>query len=67
MKGYINTNLIKTYLSENNLSKTKFCKLSKITLHSFNNVISERYSNTNIKVFFRIARQMNLPIYKIFE
>ncbi len=64
MDNAVNTALINSYIKANNLNKTKFCKLCKISIYTFNKIMTNQdFDMINL---FRIAKTMNVPICKLF-
>lgn len=66
MKQIINTDLVFNYLKENNLTKTQFCKLCKITSSTLNKVLNNKH-NLKLRTLFKIARQLNVKISELFK
>ena len=66
MESSINVNKIYAYLKENNISKTEFCKRCKISPETFNGLITST-KNTNLKIVFKIAREMKCSLPYLFE
>ena len=64
MKKYINEELISNFIKNNKLTKTKFCKISKISLKTFYKVLDGNY-NVDVKVLFKIAKAMQKNIVDI--
>ena len=66
MKNIIKTELIIDYLKSNNLSKSKFCKLCKISYRTLNKIL---LGDTNFEVIalFRIAKMLGIQIHTIFN
>ena len=66
MKDLIKAEIIERYLQENNISKTKFCKLCKINIKTLNKILS---NNTNFELIalFRIANVINVQVYQMFN
>ncbi|MBQ8374121.1 MAG: helix-turn-helix transcriptional regulator [Clostridia bacterium] len=65
MKYSINLQLINDFMQKQNLSKTKFCKLCKISPITFNKIVS---GNTRfyITALWKIARVMKIRIHELF-
>ena len=66
MEKIINTDLILEYLKKEKLSKTKFCKLCGINIISFNKILNNQM-NYRTLILLKIARQINIPMHKIFN
>lgn len=60
----INTNLISCYLKENNLSVKEFCKLCKISISTYYNIINGK--NFFLSALFKMAKVLNVHICKMF-
>ncbi|MDE5788859.1 MAG: helix-turn-helix domain-containing protein [Clostridia bacterium] len=65
MSYYVNCEVIKNYIKENNLSKTKFCKLCKISLQTFNKVLNGE--DVYLGALFKISRALNINISVLFK
>ena len=66
MKNLIKTESIEKYLQENKLSKTKFCKICKISPGTFKKIMNND-SNFNLIALFKIARVLKIHVCEIFE
>ena len=66
MQTTIKTELIENYLKENNLSKTKFCKICKISYSTYKKIMSSD-NNFGVIALFRIAKILNIEVYKMFN
>ena len=55
MKQTFNTELIKNYMRENNLSKKSFCKVCNISPLTLNKILNQK-TNIRILAIFKIAR-----------
>jgi len=64
MKKYIKTEIIEKFISEKGISKTKFCKLCKISPSTFKKIMSNE-TNFSIISLFRVARFINKNICEI--
>ena len=64
MDNLINTELIKSYMKENNLSKAKFCKICKISPSTFNKIMNN--GNFKLIALFKIARVLNVYVHQLF-
>lgn len=65
MKEIFNLETIKNYMRDNNLTKTKFCKLSKISVKTFNKILNQQANFRSIAVF-RISKTMKIPVHLLF-
>ncbi len=65
MKEIFNLETIKNYMRDNNLTKTKFCKLSKISVKTFNKILNHQLNFRSIAIF-RIAKTMKIPVHLLF-
>ncbi len=66
MGNNINTDLIKSYLHKNKLSKKHFCKLCRIGISTLNKILNNQ-RNFRINALFKISMVMNLQVYKLFK
>lgn len=66
MKNLIKTEIIENYLQENNLSKTKFCKMCGIS-HSTFRKIMDNDSNSSLVALFKVVKVMKIHLYEIFR
>lgn len=66
MKNTIKTELIENFIKENNLSKSKFCKMCKISQSTLDKIMT---SNENFRIIalFKIARVLKIEVYQIFN
>ena len=60
----VKTELIEKYLKDNNLSKTKFCKMCKISPSTLNKIMNND-GHFRITALFKIARVMNLYVHQL--
>jgi predicted transcriptional regulator len=65
MKKKIKTNVIEHFIKENQLSKTRFCKLCDISLSTFRKIMAQDY-RFRLKAIFKIANAMNIPVGNLF-
>ncbi len=65
MGNTINTKLIIEFISNNNLTKHKFCKECKISYYILKKMLSNNL-HFRITSLFRIAKFMNIQVYKLF-
>ncbi len=61
----INIGLIGNFIETNKLSKTKFCKLCKISYGTMQKIFLNKY-NFKINSLFKIARIMKIEVCKLF-
>ena len=61
----INKELIERFMSDNNLSKSAFCRLCKISHQTFDKIMGNEESLT-LSPVFKIARVMKIHIKDIF-
>ena len=66
MKNMIKVEIIEKFMLENNISKTKFCKMSKISPNTLNKIMANNF-NFEIIVLFRIARIIKIEVYQMFN
>ena len=60
-----NVKLIEDFMKENNLSKTKFCKLCKVSPSVLNKILKNK-DNFYPIALCRIAKFINVPLHKMF-
>ena len=65
MNEKINIQLIETFIKENKLSKTRFCKLCKISPRSYQKIVSGDF-RIRLTSLFKIARTLRVPICTLF-
>ena len=65
MKNTIKTELIENFIKDNSLSKSKFCKLCKISQSTLNKIMTNS-ENFRIIALFKIARVLKIQIYQMF-
>lgn len=66
MKNTIKTELIENFIKDNNLSKSKFCKMCKISQSTLNKIITNN-ENFRIIALFKIARVLKIQVYQMFN
>lgn len=66
MKTTIKTKIIKNYIIENKISKTKFCKMCKISTSTLNKILANNDNFRTIELF-KIARVIKVQIYQMFN
>ena len=66
MKNTIKTELIENFIKENNLSKSKFCKMCKISQSTLNKIITNS-ENFKIIAIFKIARVLKIQVFEMFN
>lgn len=66
MKNTIKTELIENFVKENNLSKSKFCKMCKISQSTLNKIMTNS-ENFRIIALFKIARVLKIQVYQMFN
>ena len=66
MKNTIKTELIENFIKDNNLSKSKFCEMCKISQSTLNKIMT---SNENFRIIalFKIARVLKIQVYQMFN
>lgn len=62
----INTKLLQQYLKDNNLSKTKFCELAKISLYVLNKLLN---NNANVKFtnIYKVTALMQIKLSEFLD
>ncbi len=66
MKETIKIEIIKNFMIENKISKTKFCKMCKITLNTLNKIMANDF-NFEIIALFKIAKVIKIQVYQMFN
>lgn len=66
MKNTNKTELIENFIKDNNLSKSKFCKLCKISQSTLNKIMTNS-ENFRIIALFKIARVLKIQVYQMFN
>ncbi len=66
MKNTIKTEIIEKFILENEISKTKFCKMCKISPNTLNKIIANDF-NFEIVALFKIARVIKIEVYQMFN
>ena len=66
MKNTIKTELIENFVKENNLSKSKFCEMCKISQSTLNKIMTNN-ENFRIIALFKIARVLKIQVYQMFN
>ncbi len=61
----INTKIIESYIKDNNLTKIEFCRQCKICTSTFYRIINGK--DFRLNALFKIAKIMNLKLYRFFE
>ncbi|MBR5439898.1 MAG: helix-turn-helix transcriptional regulator [Clostridia bacterium] len=66
MKNTIKIEIIEKYMLKNNISKTKFCKICKISPNTLNKIMANDF-NFEIVALFKIARIIKIEVYQMFN
>lgn len=66
MKNKIKSDLIENFIKENNLSKSKFCEMCKISQSTLNKIMTNS-ENFRIIALFKIARVLKIQVYQMFN
>ena len=66
MKNTIKTELIENFIKDNNLSKSKFCEMCKISQSTLNKIMTNS-ENLKIIALFKIARVLKIQVYHMFN
>ena len=66
MKNMIKVEIIEKFMLENNISKTKFCKMCKISPNTLNKIMSNDF-NFEIIALFKIAKVIKIEVYQMFN
>ena len=64
MKNTIKTEIIENFMLENKISKTKFCKMCKISPSTLNKIMTND-DNFGIIALFKIARVIKVQVYQM--
>lgn len=62
MKNTIKVELIENFIKDNNLSKTKFCEMCKISQSTLNKIMTNS-KNFRIIALFKIARVLKIQVF----
>ena len=65
MENKINIKLIEDFMHENNISKTRFCNMCKISLKLFNKIMAND-DGFRIIALFKIARVIKVQVHQMF-
>ena len=60
----IDIDKIKNYIYSNNLTKAKFCKLSKLSISTLNRIFNGQ--NFKTIALFKIAKTMGIQVHQLF-
>ena len=66
MKETIKIEIIEKFILEKNISKTKFCKMCKISPNTLNKIMSNDF-NFEIIALFKIAKVIKIEVYQMFN
>lgn len=66
MKNKIKSDLIENFIKENNLSKSKFCEMCKISQSTLDKIMTNS-ENFKIIALFKIARVLKIQVYQMFN
>lgn len=66
MRNTIKTEIIENFMVENKISKTKFCKMCKISPSTLNKIMTND-DNFGIIALFKIARVIKVQVYQMFN
>ena len=66
MKNGIKTELIENFIKENNLSKSKFREMCKISQSTLNKIMTNS-ENFKIIALFKIARVLKIQVFEMFN
>lgn len=66
MKNTIKTELIENFIKDNNLSKSKFCKMCQISQSTLDKIMTNG-ENFKIIALFKIARVLKIQVFEIFN
>ncbi|MBO5223504.1 MAG: helix-turn-helix transcriptional regulator [Clostridia bacterium] len=66
MKYNIKIEVIENFMMENKISKTKFCKLCKISIRTLNKIMTNN-DNFRIIALFKIAKVIKVQVNQMFD
>ena len=66
MKNTIKIEIIKNFMLKRGISKTKFCKMCKISPSTLNKILSND-DNFYIIALFKIAKVIKVKVYQMFN
>ncbi len=66
MKNTIKTELIENFIKDNNLSKSMFCKMCKISQSTLNKIMTNS-ENFRIIALFKIASVLKIQVFEMFN
>lgn len=66
MKNTIKTELIYSFIKENNLTKSDFCKLCEISEKSLEKILVNNFDFPAIDLF-KVAKLLKVEAYKLFN
>lgn len=66
MKNTIKNELIENFIKDNSLSKSKFCKMCKISQSTLNKIMTNS-ENFRIIALFKIARVLKIQVFEMFN
>ncbi len=66
MEIRVRKDFLEKYMKENNLTKTEFCKLCKISGKTYNKMIEES-GEYSVNALLRIARVIDVELYEFFK
>lgn len=67
MKRIVNVEVMEKYMKDNNLSKSKFCKMCKISYSTLCKILKDDIEHMDIKQLFKVAYAMKVNILEILE
>ena len=66
MRNTIKTEIIEKFMLDNKISKTRLCKMCKISLNTLNKIMANNF-NFKITALFKIAKVIKIEVYKMFN
>lgn len=66
MENKIKTKILENFMKDNQLSKTQFCKLCKISPSTFQKIMTNNF-HFKISALFKIAKVINIQVFQMFE
>ena len=61
-ENLIKIEIIKDYIGQNKLSKTKFAEMCKLSVNTLNKILNNQ-TNVYVIALFKIAKVLNMPVH----
>lgn len=65
MKDLIKTEIIESYITDNHISKTQFCKMCNISLSTLKKIFTNK--DIRLNALFKIAKVIGIKVYQLFN